>query len=466
MGDFNYICDKCPRTFKLEEFYDKHKKVHELKKQHKCNVCGFVYGAAKGLEGHMKLHTEQEIKNNETSASEPPYNMDFHFLNPRGVLAQATSPVNIKATTPMKREKSSSTEMVINEDSESIGRKAGSGTGNYKVYDSVPNFDKLSPNENGFFSCLICQREFSSINSLKKHTPIHTRAVQHSCDLCGFVFGKKEYLLDHIRKHTGEISPNCEVCGQTFNKSLKLKEHSKLHKNLLADGTSVHEVVPFRCHICREVFQQAIVLGSHLSSAHRDVAWCPLCPQAFQKVYDLKVHMVKTHGKEYMENNFTPEEFADMIRSMTTPRRASQIEIIPTKEPSIIHQMKSNEINKKHPQLHYFDQTKETQILSCQLCSEKFVRQSDFHIHMETIHHIPLSELKSMEPKEGQRNHLYVDSEEPPMITIQPIQVQNRKKRKPGPASKTNAPVENRMIANNNIPPHLDQLDEQGFEFK
>ena len=55
MGEeYNYACGKCPRTFKLQEFYDKHQKVHLLKKQHVCTVCGFVYGAAKGLEGHME----------------------------------------------------------------------------------------------------------------------------------------------------------------------------------------------------------------------------------------------------------------------------------------------------------------------------------------------------------------------------------------------------------------------------
>ena len=47
MNDFNYACTRCPRTFKLQEFYEKHKKVHELKKQHVCDICGFVYGAAK-----------------------------------------------------------------------------------------------------------------------------------------------------------------------------------------------------------------------------------------------------------------------------------------------------------------------------------------------------------------------------------------------------------------------------------
>ena len=61
MNEFNFHCDKCPRTFKLEEFYEKHKKVHDLKKQHRCGICGFVYGAAKGLEGHLKTHTDIEI---------------------------------------------------------------------------------------------------------------------------------------------------------------------------------------------------------------------------------------------------------------------------------------------------------------------------------------------------------------------------------------------------------------------
>ncbi len=62
MSEFQYACDKCPRTFKLQEFYDKHKKVHDLKKQHRCHICGFVYGAAKGLEGHIKTHDEDAGK--------------------------------------------------------------------------------------------------------------------------------------------------------------------------------------------------------------------------------------------------------------------------------------------------------------------------------------------------------------------------------------------------------------------
>lgn len=212
-AEYNFACDKCPRTFKLEEFYDKHKKVHELKKQHKCDICGFVYGAAKGLEGHVKTHTDEEIAAAHQAANRQkaspkagsgnngniPFGADFHFLNPQGVLAQAKIPVS-----PKKED-----EIAVREQ---LNGKAPSpaGTGNYTIYDKVPEVSDATAavqNDSGFFMCTICKREFSGLNSLKKHIPIHTRKIQHKCDVCGYVFGKKEYLLDHMRKHTGEVSP-------------------------------------------------------------------------------------------------------------------------------------------------------------------------------------------------------------------------------------------------------------------
>ena len=202
-------------------------------------------------------------------------------------------------------------------------------------------------NESGFFMCSICTREFSGLNSLKKHVPIHTRRIQHKCDVCGYVFGKKEYLLDHMRKHTGEVSPVCDVCGQTFNKSLKLKEHFKLHRNVSGNG-AVNQLNPFRCHVCKNVFSRPELLGRHLNSAHAETVykcdicdatfgdvrgknhhmynehqldafhqkcvWCPVCNQGFTRHYNLKVHMYKSHGKEYIENNFSAAELAALIK--------------------------------------------------------------------------------------------------------------------------------------------------------
>ena len=78
--------------------------------------------------GHLKSHEEEDEKTEgHAKASEPPYNMDFHFLNPRGVLAEAHIPA---ATT---------SSFVKNEDSESPSAKneklaSPSGTGSYEIF--------------------------------------------------------------------------------------------------------------------------------------------------------------------------------------------------------------------------------------------------------------------------------------------------------------------------------------------
>ena len=136
-----YVCDKCPRTFKLEEFFEKHKKVHELKKQHTCSVCGYVYGAAKGLEGHMKTHSDEEIRLGRVinKAAEPqqqppqppqPHSvLGLHNLTPYGVLT--SPPVTPTATVapPTTENKTVSSRVEDLLKPTSIG-----GTGTYEVY--------------------------------------------------------------------------------------------------------------------------------------------------------------------------------------------------------------------------------------------------------------------------------------------------------------------------------------------
>ena len=166
-AEFNFECDKCPRTFKLEEFYEKHKKVHELKKQHRCDVCGFVYGAAKGLEGHLKTHTDLQLAHaaatqrslalaaataaavqrapNASSPSSVPNDVpEATFpgfpthLNPKGVLAQA------KPLSPKKENnghKSDHLEKKFNHCLVQSLDKAPSpaGTGTYEIYGELFN---------------------------------------------------------------------------------------------------------------------------------------------------------------------------------------------------------------------------------------------------------------------------------------------------------------------------------------
>lgn len=365
--------------------------------------------------------------------------------------------------------------------------------------DSVPEISDATQthqNESGFFVCAICSREFTGLNSLKKHIPIHTRKVQHKCDVCGFVFGKKDYLLDHMRVHSGDMSPKCEVCSQTFNKSLKLKEHMKVHTNFRVDGSLVKEC-PFRCHLCKEPFQIPKALGMHLLTQHPNMetvykcdkcdatfgdvrgknhhmynehqtnsfsdktVWCPICAQGFTRQYNLKVHMLKSHGKEYVENNYTSEQIASITK--TAMPGDSLLRPAPTKD--ALELLKQVQLQNQHVaggQIgHYFDPSKNSQMLSCASCPQRFIRKSDLLIHLEQDHGqkcvgCTLCGEKFLEIGDL-REHIteaHPDPSEPPVVTIQPANVPKTlaynkpgpasRKRKPGPASKTNAPVERR----------------------
>ena len=233
-----------------------------------------------------------------------------------------------------------------------------------------------------------------------------------------------------------------------------------------------------------------------------------MCNQGFTRHYNLKVHMYKSHGKEYLENNFSQEELDNLMRpppgsntskASPSPRKNSTgtetesecgvagsptsgvLPISPPLTPKLSPKLrtapsargedsptlvpssscipsalslkennKENNVNNNNnnnnsvkrsrpgpasltkPQ-HYFDQEAQHAIIKCQLCEEKFLRKSDLFIHLkqheERFHEI--SDLKKQ------------DEVEP-----------RGQKRRPGPASRTNAPREQRAVPSN-LPTHL-----------
>ena len=84
----SYKCQKCPRTFKLEEYFLKHQKVHFLKKQNVCKDCGFVYGAAKGLKTHQEtVHKNAYLEklSNLKHCQNLPFSLKNNFFNDKDI---------------------------------------------------------------------------------------------------------------------------------------------------------------------------------------------------------------------------------------------------------------------------------------------------------------------------------------------------------------------------------------------
>ena len=164
--------------------------------------------------------------------------------------------------------------------------------------------------------------------------------------------------------------------------------------------------------------------------------------------------MSKTHGKdqEYIDNNFSANDVKQSLPNNGPPPQ------MPQQQP---------------PQQHYFDAKKNTQVLPCQFCEVTFVRKNDLVIHLENIHHLPMHLVTGSQPVPDDNDIL------PPAITINPIKRKSssdssdgdasasKRLRRPGPASRTNAPTENR-VKSSNIPLHLleAQLEESSNGYK
>ena len=132
--------------------------------------------------------------------------------------------------------------------------------------------------------------------------------------------------------------------------------------------------------------------------------------------------MYKSHGKEYIENNFTPAELQALMKSAPSPPTPS----VPTAKP-----VGPKKIVPQAP-LEF----------NCKMCGSKFLNKAKLLAHMQShgVILIPCSVCgdKFMSQMEMQKHK----------AKLHPV-----KKRKPGPASKTNAPPEKRGITS--IPTYL-----------
>ena len=203
--------------------------------------------------------------------------------------------------------------------------------------------------------------------------------------------------MDHQRKHTGGSNPACDVCGQSFVKSNKLREHLKTHQNIHPDG-SVNPVLPFRCHLCKDVFQQSVILSAHLRGAHgigagsspggasppaavapdpqnlsgAKCVWCPVCNQGFTRSYNLKVHMAKAHPghNEVIKLPTSPDPAA--LESHNLKRRrpgpASRTNA-PVQNRVIVMRVAT-----------------ETRDYDCNDCGQNFNDQEKFASHLSAVH--------------------------------------------------------------------------------
>lgn len=106
-----------------------------------------------------------------------------------------------------------------------------------------------------FAKCIMCDKMFQSIESLKIHIRTHNTR-RYECTECGKGFSQLRNYKYHISVHRGskEFAAHCPECNKVFNDKGYLSSHLKIHRNLKEYG----------CPHCTKSFNQRVAFNMHV----------------------------------------------------------------------------------------------------------------------------------------------------------------------------------------------------------
>ena len=130
------------------------------------------------------------------------------------------------------------------------------------------------------FSCLVCNKNFASQNSLNSHNLIHDKTFQ--CEVCQKCFRTKSHLTTHMRTHTGEKPYVCSICDKRFARKDILQRHQATH----SDERN------FKCKICPDdrCFKTKGQLNMYMKFHYEQKLPCANCNKKFNTSSNYKTH--------------------------------------------------------------------------------------------------------------------------------------------------------------------------------
>ena len=123
---------------------------------------------------------------------------------------------------------------------------------------------------------------------MRAHQLVHSNIFNYPCTSCDKQFKTIERLKRHKIIHTGEKPFVCDTCNKAFNDVSALGRHKALHE--------VQETKAFKCSICDNSFKTKQYLKSHTMYVHEPVEmleckanWRKHNPQVLTRLSDAPI---------------------------------------------------------------------------------------------------------------------------------------------------------------------------------
>ena len=140
--------------------------------------------------------------------------------------------------------------------------------------------------EDGFFSCYLCESQFTLKHSLIRHIESKHEGITYSCNQCDSHFTLKHVLQNHIKAKHEDAKFECEKCDYVASLQSHLKRHIQ----------SVHEGIRYSCNHCKQEFSQQGHLKTHIKTKHEGIKYqCDECDYQANWKATLKAHIESIH---------------------------------------------------------------------------------------------------------------------------------------------------------------------------
>jgi len=211
--------------------------------------------------------------------------------------------------------------------------------------------------------------------------------VLHSCTKSSKVFGRKENLTRHAASCQGpSVEPmyrTCTSCTKVFETVSNLNQHRDGHCPAGAKGPDV-----LYCSKCGKTFIQQTTLKTHEDSCTGKHYKCLFCPRVFNTIRLRYIHCNNEHPTEkYLHKCKTCNK--QFVRSDKLSRHAKSCNR-PSVDPmyrtcnSCKQEFKTVSNLNDHRDGHCPAGPKGTDVLYCNKCGKKFIRQTTLKAHEDT----------------------------------------------------------------------------------